>query len=321
MNRTVSVVILVFINILWGLTYAMTKVALQEIPPPLLGAFRWILATALLWLIRQQTHHSGTPVEIVTGKDKLHLLGLGLLGIGVAYVIGYFGINLTTATDASLMIIGEVIFTTLFAAWLAHDPLGQNKVVGMVLGAVGVAILVLGHVTGDTNGDQGWARALGDLMILMTLALQAIYTVLGTDLARKYRPMTVLTYVCTGSLFIWAPILLWHLFNGLLPTTLSLSAIGGVLYLAVIASVFCNFVWFSIASRIGAGLSAISLFAQPLVGALVGLLFLHEPVTLSLLIGAVLIFVALYLTTITAPPLTEITPIRQAQAEPGPQER
>jgi drug/metabolite transporter (DMT)-like permease len=242
---------------------------------------------------------------------------LGLLGIGIAYVIGYFGINLTTATDASLMIIGEVIFTSLLAAWLTHDPLGKSKVVGMVTGAIGVAILVLGHVTGDANGDQGWARALGDLMILVTLALQALYTVLGTDLARRYRPMTVLTYVCTGSLLIWVPILLWHLFNGLLPTTLSMSAIGGVLYLAVIASVFCNFIWFSIASRIGAGLSAISLFAQPLVGAFVGLVFLNEPVTISLLIGAVLIFVALYLTTVAAPVIVETIKAPQVGGEPS----
>ncbi len=50
MNRNLSVLILVFINILWGSTYAVTKVALLEIPPPLLGALRWISATALLWL-------------------------------------------------------------------------------------------------------------------------------------------------------------------------------------------------------------------------------------------------------------------------------
>lgn len=316
MKQPWGVIILVFINILWGSTYGVTKVALEEIPPSLLGALRWISATVLLWLIHlwltnRAAQTPGTPAETVAGADKVRLLGLGLLGIGVAYVIGYFGINLTTATDASLMIIGEVIFTTLFAAWLAHDPLGRSKVMGMGLGAIGVAILVLGHVTGEAGGDQGWTRAVGDLMILVTLALQALYTVLGTTLARRYRPMTVLTYVCTGSMFIWIPILLWHVGSGTFPSSLSQNAIGGVLYLALIASVFCNFVWFSIASRIGAGLSAISLFAQPLVGAFIGLVFLNEPFTGSLVIGAVLIFVALYLTTVT--PAASPAPVQAAQ--------
>ena len=325
MKQSWAVLILVFINILWGSTYGVTKVALEEIPPSLLGALRWISATILLWLIhlwltRRRAQTAGAPVETVTAEDKLRLLGLGLLGIGVAYVIGYFGINLTTATDASLMIIGEVIFTTLFAAWLAHDPLGRSKVIGMGLGALGVAILVLGHVTGEAGGDQGWTRALGDLMILVTLALQALYTVLGTTLARRYRPMTVLTYVCTGSMFIWVPILLWHVGSGAFPTSLSLNALGGVLYLALIASVFCNFVWFSIASRIGAGLSAISLFAQPLVGAFIGLVFLSEPFTGSLVIGAALIFVALYLTTVTPTASTEAVKAERAIVESSPVE-
>ncbi|MEZ4867568.1 MAG: DMT family transporter [Caldilineaceae bacterium] len=320
MNRHFGVLVLVFINILWGSTYAITKVALEEIPPPLLGACRWTFATLLLWLIhgwlvRQEAKNRAVPVEIVTRRDKLRLIGLGVLGIGVAYLIGYFGFNLTTATDASLMIIGEVIFTSLLATWLTHDPLGRWKVIGMALGAGGVAILVFGHLAGASGGGQGVARALGDLLILVTLALQALYTVLGVDLARRYRPMTVLTYVCTGSLVIWIPIMLWYLVNGLWPVALSLRAMGGVLYLAVIASVFCNFVWFSIASRIGAGLSAISLFAQPLVGAFMGLVFLHEPLTRSLVSGAVLIFVALYLTTIAAPAITEIGPTAPIQAE------
>jgi drug/metabolite transporter (DMT)-like permease len=304
MNRNLAVVILVLINVLWGSTYAVTKVALTEIPPPLLGALRWTGATLLLWLIQLWLHRtrattSSAPVTRVTRADQLRLAGLGMLGIGIAYVIGYFGINLTTATDASLMIIGEVIFTSLLATWLTHDPLGKGKILGMLIGAAGVVILVLGHLAEDGGGDQGGWRALGDLLILVNLAMQALYTVWGTDLARKYPPVTVLTYVCTGSLLIWLPILLWYGASGQMPTNLSWAAIGGVVYLAVIASVFCNFIWFSISRQIGAGLSAISLFAQPLVGSFVGLVFLDEPLTRSLLIGAALIFVALYLTTLS----------------------
>lgn len=323
MNRTLAVVILVFINILWGSTYAVTKVALLEIPPPLLGALRWITATALLWLIYlwqiQQGKQRGTPVPAIVGADKLRLIGLGAFGLGVAYLFGYSGINLTTATDASLMIIGEVIFTALLAAWLTHDPLGQSKVLGMGLGAVGVAVLVLGHVAGDSDPSSGWWRAVGDLLILVALALQAIYTVLGSKLARQYPSMSVLTYVCTGSLLIWLPILFWYAVQGTLPTTLSYQALGGIIYLAVVASVFCNFVWFSIASRIGAGLSALSLFAQPLVGVFVGLVFLQEPLTVSLVTGAALIFVALYLTSTATPaqPADTAVPANKAAISEG----
>ncbi|MFN8444758.1 MAG: DMT family transporter [Caldilineaceae bacterium] len=307
MNRRLAIATLIFINILWGSSYAVSKVALLEIPPTLLGAARWTTATVILWLIHGwQRWHAGQSrdaavravLKPVAQRDRVRLLALGAFGIGLAYVIDYIGINLTTATDASLMIIGEVIFTSLLATLITHDPLGRTKIVGMVTGALGVLILVLGHITESNSGDRGWLRAFGDLLILITLALQAVYTVLGTDLARKYPPLTVLTYVCTGSIVVWVPMVSWHLAAGTMPTALSLKAIGAVLYLAVVTSVFCNAVWFAISSRIGAGVSAISLFAQPLVGSFLGLVLLGEPFTPTLLIGALLIFTALYLTTV-----------------------
>ncbi len=108
--------------------------------------------------------------------------------------------------------------------------------------------------------------------------------------------------VSTGSLLGSIPILLWYLFSGNFPHALSLRALSGLIYLSVVTSIICNFIWFSISTRLGAGLTAISLFAQPLVGSLIGLLFLNEPLTISLIVGAILVFVALYLITIA--PLT-----------------
>jgi len=304
-NRRFAFVALIFINILWGSTYAVTKVALQELSPTLLGVLRFGIGTLLLWLIqlglawgnRAGVNKSG--FEHVPLGDKVRIGGLGVLGVGLAYIFDYFGINLSTATDASLMIIGEVIFTSLLAVWLMNDHMGRWKTLGIALGAIGVAVLVFGHVTDEPGAvDRGVARAIGDLLILCALLCQATYTVLGTGLARKYQPFTVLTYAYTGSLLIWIPIGVWHVATGRIPATLSFAAWFGVIYLAVIASIFCYFVWFTVSRQFGASMSAISLFAQPLVGALIGLTLLHEPVTGSLLLGGGMIFVALYLTTI-----------------------
>lgn len=317
MDRRVAVVILILINILWGSSYGITKIVLAEVPPLLFGALRWILGAAVLWLIQlwlwwrqsqSQPRPAGVRASNVSRADGLRLVGLGIMSMGLAFILAYTGINLTTATDAALMVSAEVFFTSLLAAWLAKEALGGWKLLGMVLGATGVTILVLGHVTGDNSGDNGWARALGDVLILVNLTMQATYTVLGTGLARKYPPITMLTYVCTGSLLVWVPILLWYIFSGSFPATLSLGTIGAILYLTLITSLLCNLIWFTISSRIGAGLTAISLFAQPLVGSLVGLVFLDEPLTTSLLVGAALVFGALYLITVV--PLAAARPVK-----------
>ena len=312
MNTRLAILLLVFVNALWGSSYAVAKVAMTTLPPTLLACYRVLLATMVLWLIqgglayvrRKQTAAPKVPPMPI--HDKIRLAGLGVLGVGLAFVIDYIGINLTTATDASLMIIGEVMFTALLAAWWLKESLTKWRLAGIGLGALGVAIIVLGHVTQPGSGS-GMARAIGDLLILVALLIQAVYTVLGTDLARKYPPFTVLTYAYTGSLLIWLPLLGWHFWAGDLALALSWLAIFGIIYLGVVASVFCYFVWFSIASQIGAGLSAISLFVQPVVGSLIGLLLLQDALTTSLLIGAGFIFLAFYLTTSTGPtPVPEV---------------
>ena len=198
------------------------------------------------------------------------------------------------------MIIGEVIFTTLLAALLVRERPGAAKLAGIVAGAAGVAVLVLGHVAGDAPGVDGPARALGDLLILGALALQAGYTVLGTEQSRRYHPLTVVTWAYTGSLLVWGPVLAWYLVAVPLPAP-DVRGVLGVLYLALVASVLCFLVWFGIARHVGAGVAALSLFVQPLVGAALGVLLLDERVTLSTVVGGVLVLVAIVLCARAAP--------------------
>lgn len=302
MNRKTAVGLLVFANVLWGSSYVVAKIALEEVPPPLLGALRVILASALLWPLliwRTRFDHPATRrlIEPIALGDALRLAGLGLLGVGASYLLDYWGISLSTATDASLMIIGEVIFTALLAAWLVGERLGLRKRAGVLVGIAGVLILVLGNAPVGESGAAGWARAAGNGLILACLLCESIYTVLGAGLARKYQPLTVLTLANTGSLLIWLPILAWYYVTGRFPA-LSLAAIIGIIYLAAITSALCYLIWFSVLRVAGSSVGAVSLFVQPLIGALLGLALLGDPLTAALLAGAALIFAALYLMTV-----------------------
>jgi len=302
MNRKTAIFLLVFANVLWGSSYVVAKVALREVPPPLLGALRVTLTSALLWpflIWRARAGRRGERrlIEPISAGDALRLAGLGLLGIGGAYLLDYWGIRLSTATDAALMIIAEVIFTGLLAALLAGERLGYRKRAGVLVGVAGVLILVLGNASIGEPGAGRWARAAGDGLILAALLCEAIYTVLGAGLARKYQPLTVLTLAHTGSLLLWLPILGGYAVTGRFPA-LSFAAIAGTVYLAAITSALCYLIWFSVLRVAGSSIGAVSLFVQPLVGSLLGLLLLGDPLTAALLVGAALIFIALYLMTV-----------------------
>ena len=168
---------------------------------------------------------------------------------------------------------------------------------GIALGVVGVVVLVLGTAV-EAAGDTGrLGRAIGDLLVLSGIFCEAVYTVMGAGLARRIPPLTMVAYSYAGSLLVWLPILLWHGLAGKIPAP-TVAAGTSVLYLAIFPSVVCFILWFSVIRTTGPSLGALSLFVQPVVGTLLGTWLLGDPITLSLLIGGALIFVALYLTTL-----------------------
>jgi drug/metabolite transporter (DMT)-like permease len=306
LNRRLAITLLVFANVMWGSSYAVAKVALEELPPPLLGALRITVASSLIWLAllwqaRLPLSPASTPgesksLEKVPRRDGLKMLGLGFLGLAIDYLFAYWGVSLTTATDASLMIIGEVIFTTLLGVWLLRERLSRRKLLGIATGIAGVVTLVFGGI-GVGGGAGGLVRAAGDLLILCGLLGASFYGVLGTALSRKYSPLRMLGYAYTGAMLLWAPLLLWYIASGAFPA-ISARAIVGVIYLAVVTSCICQLVWFHVLRYTGANTGAITLFVQPLVGSLLGLLVLREPLTVALVVGGALIFAALYFTSV-----------------------
>src|SRR5438105_12170934 len=98
--RLVPIALLVLANALWGSSYVVAKTALGEIPPPLLAALRFTIAVVVLWVVIGIRRRMYRDVRVPSGSDALRLLGLGVLGVAINALLGYWGISLTTATDA-----------------------------------------------------------------------------------------------------------------------------------------------------------------------------------------------------------------------------
>jgi len=301
MARWLAAAGLVAANVIWGSSFVVAKGALWELSPTALASLRVVLAAVLFWTLwlavgrfapgLSQLRSSG---PIPTGA-ALRMAALGLLGIALSYLLSYRGISLTTATDASMMVIGEVIFTALLAALVASERLGLGQGIGVGLGAIGVGVLVLGNANaGDDPG--GSDRALGDLLVLAGVAMQAVYSVAGAGLARRHGVLTLLSFAHAGSLLIWLPLLAVELFTGA-PGALSLVTALGVLYLAVAVSVGAFLLWFVVLRVVGAGAAAASLFLQPLVGTALGMLLLQESLSARVLVGGSLVVAAFVLSS------------------------
>lgn len=182
MSRTVALVLLAIANIIWGSSHAVGKIATDSFDPILLAGLRVVIATGIFWGIRISRI---APADHITNQQRAQLAALGIIAVAAAQMLDYSGLSLTTATDSSLMIIGEVIFTAVLAVLIAKEYLGWQRASGLAIGIVGVVVLTLG---GAPNSEYAPNRLLGNTLVLAALFCEALFTVIGANIAQRYHP-------------------------------------------------------------------------------------------------------------------------------------
>ena len=78
---------------------------------------------------------------------------------------------------------------------------------------------------------------------------------------------------------------------------ISLGVVGGVLFLGIISTALAMVLWNTAFAYVDAGLASLTFFAQPLVGTILGWLFLKERITPLFLLGGLLIGIGLVISS------------------------
>jgi drug/metabolite transporter (DMT)-like permease len=208
---------------------------------------------------------------------------MALTGVVAFAPILYQGLRLTTAVNATLITGSGPLITGALAAALIQEPMTRRQTVAAVAGLVGVTILITGE------RSVGWQLQInpGDLVILGATTLWGLYTVLSRRATRYYSALTATAYSSFLGLFFLIPAAGWET-RTLAPEiepTVSLA----VLYIGLVPTVLGFVSWNEGIRRLGPGGASIFYNTLPLFGAVLGFVFLNEPIGLYHLIGGSLI--------------------------------
>lgn len=276
-------------NVLWAGSYTAGKVALAELPPVELNAVRFTLAALLLAPVlihyRKQIPRDRRMLFI--------LLQLSLLGFVLNKALEYIGLSLSTASDVALLIATESIFTGLLSWIFLRERVTRTGVAALTVGLLGVYLIVERGIVPNLGGDNS-TRVVGDMLVVFSLLLEAGYTVRGKTTLTTLPPLLFTALTITGSLFFWIPAGVVAVASNGLPHV-SLSGWLSALYLAAITTVLGYWLWFHALRVTDASAAAPTLFIQPLLGAALAIVILHDELTLATVIGAVCIVASLLL--------------------------
>ncbi len=218
---------------------------------------------------------------------------MGLVGFAGAFSLSNWGIRLSSASNAALLVAIEPTSLILLSPLLLGERLTRREGVGALLTVVGATVVVVNGIPGVTAGLVPHWR--GDLLLVIAPLAYASYTLLGRPVLSRHPalPVTAWSIVC-GAVGM-APLAAIEYASG--PrSTWTPTAIAGVLYLSIVVVALGFVAWNWALERVEAPRAAIFLNLQPLLGALLGVWWLGEPLTPFTIAGGLFIVAGLHLT-------------------------
>lgn len=155
----------------WSSSYAVTERVLDDVGPLSIGAVRFTLAAGLLGVM-MRLRRRPTARPDARRRRMLHLSGL--LGITVYFVLENVGVELSTASDASLIVATYPLMTMLLELVLLRNRMPLPRVAGVALAAAGAFLVVRNGA--EAGGGPRWS---GDVLLLFGGLVWAGYNVLG----------------------------------------------------------------------------------------------------------------------------------------------
>jgi drug/metabolite transporter (DMT)-like permease len=282
--------ILVGANLVYATSYAATRLVLDDVPPALLGLLRLVIGAAVLVPAARLLERT-TPARL--RGDGWRIFWMGVFGFAGAFAFGNLGIARSSATNAALLIIAEPVSIMLLGPLVLGERLTRRESLGAVLSVIGAVLVVLDGVPGVTYTLAPHWR--GDLLLVLSGLAYASYTLIGRDVLGRRRPLDVTARSIVWGAAAMAPLAVAEWQVGSRPV-LSAAAVIGSLYLGLVITALGYLLWNWALARVGAARAAVFITVQPIAGALLGVLWLHEPLTRFTLAGGALIVAGLWLT-------------------------
>lgn len=257
---------LALLSLLWGGSFFFARVAVAEIPPLTLVLFRVTIAAAALHLYLAIAGPSFRLALPMAGSFFV----LAFFNNVVPFTLMFAGQTELGAGAASILNATTPFWTMILAnVTTDDDKLSMRKVVGVVLGIAGTAVMIGPGVLADM-GAPAWAK-FALLGTALSYAGAAIF-------ARRFRalpPQVIATGQLTASTIIMIPIVLfWHGTQDMFVA--SAGVWGAVLGLAILATSFGYILYFALIRSAGATNTSLVTLLVPVSAIMLGVTFLGE---------------------------------------------
>lgn len=269
---------------IWGGLYVVSKIVLQVIPALELVWLRYIIALAALFAAGVCTGQCWR----IKKRDLPLILTIGISGYFISIWAQFYGTYLSSAQMGAMITSATPAFMVVFAHILLKESITPHKILSVCLATIGVLLIV-------GIDQEGHAFRVGGLVLTLAAVTWALMSVLVKKVPAAYSPLLVTTYAILSATIVMTPLVGAQISPAQLPLLLKPAILCGVLYIGIVATAGAFLLWNKGLQLVDAARGGMYFFFQPLVGTLLGWLFLGEQVGLTFWLGALLILSGVFL--------------------------
>ena len=226
----------------------------------------------------------------LTGRDWLFMALIGATGVALNQLCFISGLKRSSASHAGLIVALGPIMVLVIACVIRLEALTIPKFTGMLIAFGGVAVLTTAKAA--RGAPPTW---VGDLILLAASGVFSVYTVLVKEVADRFEPVVINAFAYTLGIAMMLPFTasaLMRVHWGEVPA----SAWWGLAYSIFFGSVVPYLIFALAMTELTAARVAAFAYIQPVIATGLGILMLHERLSIRLFIGGALILGGLYLT-------------------------
>lgn len=271
--------------IFWGMSFVSSKAILNAGVPPFTMAFlRFFIASLILLPILKRTQ----PHTHIRKEDRGPLVLSALSGVTIYFLFETWGIKLTSAASASMIVASVPVFTICAEYIIYKSNISPIKWIGVLMSIVGVYFIIKRGQSGQNNPQALW----GNLLMLGACLSWVAYILISKGLNARFSGLALTTYQSLfGALFLFPLALLEYK----LWRPISLIAWMNIIYLAVFCSAISYFLYIYSLSHLDSVVVSSYVNLIPLVSALGSAFILGEEITLQQLLGGAIVIAGVYI--------------------------
>lgn len=251
--------------------------------PGTLNLLRWALASALFapfglaafWRERAEIRRQFLPLSAIA-----------LCGVSLFDTLIFLAGHTSEALNMTLISTLSPLLTALVAQFFLRQRISRRMYAGIAASTLGICLLV-------TDGNLGRLAAMnlarGDLLILLTAMMSAVYNLAVKSVTGRMSQTALLMACCLFGTAYLVPIALWEGGGMLTLPPMTPTLVWSLVYLAVFASLLCYLFWNMAVEVLGATRTCLFYYTLPPVSAMGAWLVLGETVDGNQMLSGIII--------------------------------